>query len=220
MARAANNVWDRVGIEPEARLRWLVNFGNLVPASLTDEQRAAVRQEARAFAHLQEVDPAIRGRVRSLPPPTDTTPDVLTDAEIWQAQRWLKRGLDLLARAEKWNFTPRVRYELDAYQGLLWTRLKATSRLEQLKALAYEAFRDARFRFRICPHCSRAFVPIRRQVYCSERCSQTVRTRKWREAHPDKNRAIRRAQYRKSMTAKLKLSPTAAVRIAKPRPPA
>jgi hypothetical protein len=217
--KAASDVWSRIGIEPEARLRWLVNFGNLAPASLTEEQRAAVRQEARAFAILQEIDPAIRGRMRSWPAPADTTPDVLTDAEIWQAQRWLKRGLDLLGRAEKWNFAPHVRYELDAYKGLLWARLKATSRLELLKALAYQAFRDARFRFRLCPHCKRAFVPIRRQAYCSARCSQAVRTRKWRQAHPDKNRAIRRAQYRKSMAAKLKLSPTAAVRIAKPRPP-
>jgi hypothetical protein len=218
MARAANNVWDRVGVEPEARLRWLLSFGNLVPASLTDEQRAAVRQEARAFLILQEIDPPIRGRMRYWPAPVDTTPDVLTDREIWQVQRWLKRGLVLLGRAEKWNFSPRVRYELDAYRGLLWTRLKATSRLELLKALAYEAFRDARFRFRLCPRCRRAFVPIRRQKYCSARCSQAVRTRKWRKANPEKNRAIRRAQYRKSMRAKLKLSPTAAVRIAKRRP--
>src|SRR5579863_6825491 len=113
MAGATNNVWDRVGIEPEARLRWLVNFGNLVPASLTDEERAAGRQEARAFIVLQEIDPAIRGRMRSWPAPAHATPDLLTDAEIWRAQRWLKRGLNLLGRAEKWNFTPRVRYELD-----------------------------------------------------------------------------------------------------------
>ena len=33
-----------------------------------------------------------------------------------------------------------------------------------------------------------------RQAYCSVRCSQAVRTRKWRRAHPEKNRAIRRQQ--------------------------
>jgi hypothetical protein len=218
MARTSNRVWDRVGIEPEARLRWLLNFGNLERESLTSEQRAAVRQEARAFAILQEIDPAIRGRMRYWPAPAEATRDALTDDEIWRAQQWLKRGLDLLGRSEKWNFTPRVKYELDAYRGMLWTRTRATSRLELFKALAYEAFRDARLRFRLCPHCRRAFVPIRRQVYCSGRCSQAVRTRKWRQANPEKNREIRRAQYRKSMTAKLKLSTAAAVRIAKRRP--
>ncbi len=75
--------------------------------------------------------------------------------------------------------------------------MKATSRLQLLKALAYEAFHEARFRFRLCPRCRRGFVPIRRQAYCSGRCSQAVRTSKWRKAHPEKNRAIRRVQYRK-----------------------
>ena len=117
-------------------------------------------------------------------------PDSLTDAEIWRAQRWLKRGLGLVGPAEKWNFSPRVKYEIDAYRRLLWTRLKATSWLELLKAFAYETFRDARLRFRLCPHCKRAFVPIRRQAYCSTRCSQAVRPRKCRKVHPDKNRAI------------------------------
>jgi hypothetical protein len=200
-------------------MRWLVAFGNLASASLTDEQRAAVRQEARAFLVLQESDPPVRARMRSWPAPVDATPDTLTDREIWRAQRWLNRGLGLLVRAEKWNFIPHVRYEIDARMGLLWTRLKATSRLEQFKALAYEALRDGRFRFRLCPNCKRGFAPIRRQVYCSARCSQTVRTRKWRTAHPEKNCAIRRAQYRKSISAKLKLSKTAAVRIARPRLP-
>jgi hypothetical protein len=130
------------------------------------------------------------------------------------AIRWIKQGLEVLGRDEKWNFAPRVRYEIDAHKGLLWTRLKATSRLQLLKALVYEAFRDARFKFRRCRRCQRGFVPIRRQAYCSPRCSQAARTEKWRKAHPEKNRAIRRAQYQKSIAAKLKLSATAAVKIA------
>jgi hypothetical protein len=210
-----SDVWSRVGIEPEARLRWLVSFGNLVPESLTDKQRVAAKQEARAFAMLQEIEPAIRRRMRSWPAPVDETPDVLTDAEIWRAQRWLKQGLAQLARAEKWTFAPRVQYQLEARIGLLFTRLKATSCLNQFKAMVYEAFRDARLRFRLCRGCQRGFVPIRRQAYCSARCSQAERTRRWRKAHPEKNRAIRRAQYQKSMAAKLKLSATAAVKIAK-----
>jgi len=104
MAKLSNNVWVRVGIEPEARLRWLLNFGNLNPDSLTAAQRSAVLQEARVFVGLQEVDPALRDRMRYLPPPTDATPDVLTLREAWSAQTWLKEGLDLLSRSEKWNF--------------------------------------------------------------------------------------------------------------------
>ena len=148
----------RVGIDPETRLRWLLDFGNLDPASLSAEQRAAVIQEARAFVVLQQLDPAIRGRMRSWPEPTDAMPDVLSHAEVWSAQVWLNQGLDLLRRSQKWSFRPRVTYELDVHRGLFWTRMRSTSRLEQFKALAYDAFRDARFKFRGCPECKRPFV--------------------------------------------------------------
>ena len=216
MAKPSSDVWLRVGIEPEARLRWLLDFGNLDSASLSADQRAAVIQEARAFVVLQQLDPALRGRVRSLPQPTDATPNVLSKAEAWSAQLWLKQGLELLSRSEKWNFVPRVKYELDAYGGLFWARLTADSWVEQFKALAYDAFRDARFKFRRCPKCKLPFVPVRRQRYCSARCSQAIRTDKWRKAHPEKNRAIRRQQFRRSKAAALRPSKHAAIKIAKP----
>lgn len=215
MVTASSNVWLRVGIEPETRLRWLLRFGNLEPDALTVEQGTMMVQETRVFIILQGTDPALRGLMRSWVLPIDATPDVLTNSEVWSAQQWLKKGLDLLGRGEKWNFVPHVRYELDARRGLLWARFTAKSHLEQFKALAYEAFRDARFRFRLCPECSRPFVPVRRQTYCSAHCSQAVRTRKWRKAHPEQNRAIRRQQYKKSLTARLELSRGAEIKIAK-----
>jgi hypothetical protein len=202
----SSNVWNRVGVDSAARLRWLLNFGNLEPSSLTDAQRASVLQEARAFMALQEVEPARRAQMSAWPPPpTGAAPRFFSEAETWSVQRWLKRGLGLLSRSEKWQFAPRVKYELDAYKGLLWARLRANSLREQFKAAAYDALREARFSFRLCPECSRPFVPSGRQAYCSARCSQAVRTRKWRRAHPERNRAIRRAQYRRSVTARLKL---------------
>jgi hypothetical protein len=217
MAKRSNNVWVRVGAEPEARLRWLLDFGNLDSAALSAPQHAAVIQEARAFVVLQQLDPALRRTMRSWPEPTDATPNVLTEAEVWSVQRWLKQGLELLRRSEKWNFKPRVEYELDAHGGLFWARMTASSRLEQFKALAYDTFRDARFKFRRCPECKRPFVPVRRQAYCSARCSQAVRTRKWRQANPEKNREIRRRQYQRSKAAELGLSKHARIKIAKPR---
>jgi hypothetical protein len=203
-----------VGIEPEARLRWLLWFGSLDPDALAQGQEMAI-EEARAFVILQEIDPALRGRMSFWPVLIDETPDVLTHSEVWSAQRWLKEGLNSLRRSEKWDFVPHVSYELDAHKGLLWVRLRAKSRLELFKALAYDAFRDARFRFRFCPECRLPFVPVRRQTYCSANCSQAVRTRKWRKAHPEKNREIRRQNYKRSTAAKLGLSAGAAVKIAK-----
>jgi hypothetical protein len=91
--------------------------------------------------------------------------------------------------------------------------MTANSRLEQFKALAYDAFRDARFKFRLCPECKRPFVPIRRLLLGRV----FARTRKWRKAHPEKNRAIRRQQYQRSKAAELRLSKHASIKIAEPR---
>jgi hypothetical protein len=214
--RASNNAYARVGIEPEARLRWLLDFGNLAPDMLTAEQRTVAVQEARTFVFLQEIDPALRGLMRSWLPLVDETPGVLTNTEVWSAQLWLKRGLGLLRGGKKWNFTPHVNYEIDVHKARLWVRLTAKSHHEKFKAMAYDVFREARFRFRVCPECRRPFVPVRRQAYCSAHCSQAVRTRKWRKAHPEKNREKRRQQYKRSVAATLRLSKGAKIKIAKP----
>lgn len=214
MKRPASDVWERVGLEPERQLNWLLRFGYLDLESATAEQRTKAMEEAHAFFVIHESEPEIRQQLRLYPAPVDGARGNLTNDEIRDAHRWLRSGLDLLAQAKIWRFYPRVRYELDAYRRLFWARLKADSRLELFKAFAFNTFRDARFKIRRCTRCKRMFVPVRRQAYCSTRCSQAVRTQRWRRANPEKNRAIRRAQYRKSMASKLKLSRGAGIRIA------
>jgi len=210
MAYPSSDVYGRVGLVPEQRLRWLLGFGNLDPTQLDAKKRTAVIEEARAFLVIQEVDPAIRKLLRSWPAPRDDTPDTMSEPDVWRAQGWLRHGLDALRRGKIWSFAPRVRYEVEIHKALLfWARLRANRRLELFKALVYDALRDARFSLRLCPECQRPFVPTRRQAYCSARCSQAVRTRKWRKAHPEKNRAIRRNLYRKSVATKLGISPAA-----------
>jgi hypothetical protein len=92
MAKPSGSVYARVGLAPEERLRWLLSFGNLEPASLNAERRAAAVQEARAFLMIEEVDPEVRPLLRIGPPPQDETPNVLTQEEVWAAQRWLMEG--------------------------------------------------------------------------------------------------------------------------------
>jgi hypothetical protein len=206
MKKVSSTIWFRVGIEPEDRLRWLLQFGHLDSKQVGSQQRGAIRQEARAFAALQKIDPALRSRIAYFPPPTDAAQNGLTDAQIWKAQKWLKEGLDRLRQKEIWRFVPKICYEVDAPKGILWVRLEANSALEEFKALAYDALREARIKFRLCPVCRKPFVPVRRQRYCSVSCSQKVRTRKWRHRHPEKNRELRRRYYREKVTAQRKLS--------------
>jgi hypothetical protein len=204
MGKGSKNIWSRVGLDPEERLRWLLDFGSLDQASLNKAKRSAVVEQVRAFVVLQQVDPEIRDRLRFSPAPRDTTPNAMTEEEVWLAQGWLSEGLKLLKKGQKWRFVPHITYELDAYKGMFWARMSATSRIEIFKAVAYDALRDARFKFRRCLECQRPFVPVRRQRYCSSRCSQAIRTRKWRKAHPEKTREIRRLQYRRTVIAKFR----------------
>ena len=112
------------------------------------------------------------------------------------------------------NLQGDVSQTIEILQSVLATEeVRQQKLVEQFKALAYDAFRDARFRFRLCPECRRPFVPVRRQSYCSSACSQAQRTRKWRSTHRDKVRKMRRDQYRRSITGKLKVSKHAATRI-------
>jgi hypothetical protein len=217
MPQNPHNVHARVGILPAQRLRWLLDFGKLDAAALNATQRGTAVREARAFMLIQKTEPAVRPILRVWPPPRDDSPNVMSEAEAWTAQRWLRRGLDRLQRGKIWSFPPRIKYELDSHKGRLWARFTASSPVEEFKAFVYEAMHDARFNVRLCPECQRQFVPVRRQAYCSAGCSQAVRTRKWRRAHPEKNRAIRRQQYQRSKTAELGLSKRAAINIAKPR---
>jgi hypothetical protein len=50
-------------------------------------------------------------------------------------------------------------------------------------------------RFRFCAQCARPFVARKRQTYCTPTCSQTLRTQKYRRAHPERVRESRRATY-------------------------
>jgi hypothetical protein len=217
MSTSSPDVWSRVGFAPEQRLRWLLDFGSLDPDALTGLERSAVVEEVRAFVIVQRVDPAIRHQMRSWPSPRDGTPEVMTRDEVWSAQAWLKRGIELLKLSKRWNFRPQITYELDAYNNMFWARMRATSRLELFKALAYDALRDARYKVRRCPECKRPFVPVRRQRYCSSRCSQAVRTRNWRKAHPEKIKEIRRLQYRRMVSARSRTNLSKLPRTAKKR---
>ena len=203
MMKAPSDAYARVGLTAEQNLRWLLRFGDLDREDLSPAEHSTWVQDARTFMLIQETDPGFRPRLRSWVALRDDTPNVLSVSQIWRLQRWLRQGLGLLRQGKKWGIVPKIRYEMDVHHAMFWARLKANSRVELFKALVYDALRDARFNLRLCPECSRPFVPVKRQAYCSVGCSQATRTRKWRKSHPEKNREIRRQQYQRLMAAEL-----------------
>lgn len=47
-----------------------------------------------------------------------------------------------------------------------------------------------------CSHCKTLFLRTRRQVYCSSRCSQRVRSNRWYSTHREEAKLKRRARYK------------------------
>ncbi len=65
----------------------------------------------------------------------------------------------------------------------------------------FEVLREVGSRVRTCPRCGRLFLATAKQEYCSKRCSQAVRTERFREKHPDKIKTARRRRYAKKRRA-------------------
>src|SRR5262249_9139036 len=123
MMKAPSDAYARVGLTAEQRLRWLLRFGDLDREDLSPVERASWVQEARTFMLIQETDPGFRPRLQSWPALRDDTPGVLRVPEIWRLQKWLSEGLGLLRQSIKWEVAPRIRYEMDAHNGMFWARL-------------------------------------------------------------------------------------------------
>ena len=78
MVYPSSAAYTRVGLLPEQRLRWVLDFGSLDAAELDAKERAATVQDARTFMLIQEADPGFRPLLRSWVPLRDDTPGVLT----------------------------------------------------------------------------------------------------------------------------------------------
>lgn len=174
----SNDAHRLVGLDPDDRLRWLVDFSRHNLDTFTAVQWSTLVREAGAFLAMQQNGIGLRSRVQFLPPLRSANPD-LTEDQVRSAHAWLKHGLDSLARDETWHVPLSFACEVKAYKGLLTFRISATSSLHLFKALAYDAFRYAKLKVRLCIRCKQAFVVVYGQRYCSPRCSQMTRTRKW-----------------------------------------
>jgi len=52
---------------------------------------------------------------------------------------------------------------------------------------------------RRCTECQKLFVKVKRQEYCSAKCSQRRRTRNWREGHEDELTELRHQAYERNI---------------------
>lgn len=180
-------VLKRVGLSWEANLRWLLAFAEEELDRVPSARLGECGHEIISFI-------LSRGMV----------PSSLEGLEPRGIQRILKEGLAALG--------PRGRFELrfKITRGVARTKEGAIVPVGRgdLKATFFSAVFDALeragSRLRTCqnPSCARLFLAARRQEYCGPRCSQAIRTARFRQAHPEKVRAWRREQYARAQRRK------------------
>jgi hypothetical protein len=184
--------WSRVGKTDEARARWLLDFAARDLSTLSGADWLNLRWEVFGFLYPPSGEP----------PPfssgdTPGEPSCSAD-QVRRMHRWLRSGLERLQSGEghSWAIplaaTPR--WMMLRGRLMTWPDVDA-SFTESFKLKAYEALGREDQRFRLCARCGRPFLARKRQAYCTKRCSQTVRTGKYRAAHRQKVNALRMRAY-------------------------
>lgn len=173
----------------EARAWWLINLAFLDLTQLSGGDWGNLRDDLHAFVLPQgarfgsEFDPVF----------------VRSKQAVEEIQRWLREGLTrlVLVRSYQWIIRPTHVFVLMWYYGRVgdFPVFAGTRFADLFKLRVVQALMDDAVRFRACLECHRPFVPRKRQTYCSARCSGTLRTRKFRQAHPGEAQEARRQAY-------------------------
>jgi len=206
----------RIGRTAEEQARWLLKAAYRDQAKLTDSECSGLQEEVGAFLFLDPTDNLFFGQRVAEPVSREVTEscisalrdglrDLVKDgkwvvgmpkmnrvAEWWDHHpfRW-RTGLphqlefaDANARRRRWGF---AKLKMD-WRGYFLLRV-------------YDVLRAVEGRFRVCLECRQAFIARKRQAYCTARCSQTVRTRKYRSLHRARVNQSRRRAYERQVKA-------------------
>jgi hypothetical protein len=103
-------------------------------------------------------------------------------AGIRELQQWIVTGLASLVTTGTWTVTTKAPIVLGLTPlGLtnIVSHGDTVSFGEAFKTTAHEVLTSTASRFRVCRECGRPFIAGKGQEYCSSRCSQAVRTRRF-----------------------------------------
>ena len=187
-----------VGHSAAARARWLRAFAARDLKNLTPYQRRILQLEVDFFI-VSETP----GGTRRLPggpasihfPAAECSRITPMNGEdrIRRWHRWLRTGIAELMRGEVWRIPIGVMHQLGV--GSFLSRGITRSTSDIFKIGTVEAFKEEWSRFRLCERCRMAFIAQKRQAYCTPRCSQAVRTKRYRSKDPERVRLLRLASY-------------------------
>jgi hypothetical protein len=194
----------RVGRKDEDRAQWLLRFAAQNLASLSEGQRVDLTWDIVRFA---------------IGPPTrvfklDTAGHSI-GVPIGEIHQWVGDGVRTLSNGmvlkehgpvlveevpSSWRIDARLSYRL-SWDGQRLLDEPLGDIRPRFAAEAYRVLIAAASRFKFCPRCRTAFIARGRQQFCQARCSQAVRTQRYRAAqNPDKASQARREAYGRSLT--------------------
>jgi hypothetical protein len=194
---------ERVGTSAEDRARWLVRFATQDLAKLSAGDLWNLQWDVLAFA-------AAPGSTRIAF--EFYTQDGQVAVDVAYLHTWLSRLKGLAgqvritmmhpdSREEEqppiWNIETKMMYTFGLVDGRLvdMSSANAGSTLDRFKAHVYNVLASQAARLRFCQNCGQLFVARKRQEYCTGKCSQAVRTRKYRTQNPEKFRRLRHEAY-------------------------
>ncbi len=201
--------WGRVGQTPEARARWLLRFAGQDLEDLKPQQWPRLGWQMSAFLSGS----APLGRREWLDP--------VREKVIHACHAWLRDGFQTMAEPTGvWSSEENVRSILFMRDGKLIGGKSPSAFLSDFawfRVAVHETLTAARRRFRFCgnPSCRKSFIARKRQAYCTRKCSQVVRTRKFREKHPEKVREWRRLFYARKLHRRSRPKKTSPPRAAR-----
>jgi len=186
--------WGSGGNSRVAMARWLLDFSYRKPKQFSQKDQ----WEALVFAY--------RGGLRKFK-------DCPTKSDLMKIQNWLLSAWAELGKGED-HFVDFVFEDcramlLRAAGGLIHGQILKChlSWSNAFKREVYDSFTvpamQNRLRFCLNERCKHAFIPNKRQAYCSSSCSQNLRTRLWRKKNHDKFLAARRAAYKRNLEVAL-----------------
>lgn len=150
----------RVGQEPLSRGKWLLAFAQLDLSELTPGEWFDWQCEFAVFCF-------------ETPPWT-----LLPERYVRQQQQWLRTGIEQLEKGKEWLIDAKPQYILKALPTRISLRRSCSEIWDQKVLDTLVAITE---RCSLCEECHHLFVSNRHQAYCSPRCSQKTRTRRFRQ---------------------------------------
>ena len=174
----------RVGEKPLERLRWVIEFSRKDLSLLQPEERIALSYELHAIAwHSATSHGGKVSESRSLV----TSSESYSDSFVQELHAKIKTGLDELVTGEgrlkvkQPNEFTLYRSSADNAKRIRFDRMLHFSASAIEEAILYgvaDTLLEGQGLLRACAECQRPFIPVRRQEYCSIKCSQKARDRR------------------------------------------